>query len=304
MKNPPFTDADLQDTGYKRAIITWLDIFGFGQFVRFHRKDSATPKAVLDVMSRMLAPDDLQRVWLGFVACSDSVLRVSYLEHCGQELTRKHVRQEMHEVARIQRALVLNKRPWAVRGAITVGGISFHSTGLRDERIIPADLKRPAVDVRIYGPGLVEAVRLESKKAEWPRVMVARRALRLVDPSLQHEEKTDVTEEFLKQEPKLVATRGDGLSFVNYLAGFGLRFERDPKVEEPLCFGNPTNYLAFLNSHRNLIRHLAKKAKNDEERQRIQRLADYHNSVVETIDDAALERSYSGQYTKQALTWH
>jgi hypothetical protein len=240
---------------YKPAIITFFDILGFKEIVKTSKCNEITE--ILD--------------WLGYVAAadvepgsnhspqvvtfSDSVIRTQRIDN--QTYRMGLLFQEILSILWAQ--MELSFRGILIRGAMTIGKVAGSPN-------------------RIFGPGFVEAYELESQIAQYPRVIVSSKALRMLDESniliAQHHSR-QIEKEYVKN---LLRLDTDGVWFIDYLV------KSESEVDDP------SYYVELLSKHKDLI---TKNLKSTEippvDIHKYTWLAQYYNSTVDQLKDKALE---------------
>lgn len=246
---------------YQKAIVTFIDILGFGDFVK--KSDYKSVNKVLDAVEKSTTPiilddkdekDDHAEV----VAFSDSIVRVRKIEsEANKEYPMGLLFQELISLVHAQGELI--DFDIIIRGSVSIGAI-FISEG------------------RVFGPGLIEAYELESKYAKYPRI--------IIDPKLIHEYKTNKLlrakwhslEQELEIVKDLLRQGDDGMWFVDYARAI------EGELDEPEM------YPIFLQRHREVI--LAG-AKSHEKLNAILSkfiwMAYYHNQIISNMNDGWFE---------------
>lgn len=247
---------------YKKAVITFIDILGFSDFVS--RADAKAINKVLDAVKKSTSPllldeeiekDDHAEV----LSFSDSIVRIRIIEtSANKEYPTGLLFQELISLVYAQVELI--DFDIIIRGGVSVGDIYF-SGG------------------RVFGPGLIRAYELESKYALYPRI--------IIDPTLIQEYKTNkllkakwhTVEDELEILGGLLKQGDDGMWFIDYATA----------VEQEL--DEPEMYPIFLNRHKEVI--LAG-AKNHTELNSVLRkfiwMAYYHNHIVNNLRDEIFEK--------------
>jgi hypothetical protein len=246
---------------YQKAIVTFIDILGFGDLVK--KSDYGSVKKVLDAVEKTTSPitfaeqngkEDLPEV----VSFSDAIVRVRKFESDTNKrnpfgvlfyelVSLVHAQSELMDIDII------------IRGSVTIGDI-YISEG------------------RVFGPALVDAYGLENKYADYPRI--------IIDPKLIREYKTNTLlrtkGQSLRQELEIVGNLlrqgDDGIWFVDYARG----------IEAEL--NAPERYFAFLKKHRDVILNQAKSQKVlNAVLSKFIWMAYYHNQIVSDISEERFE---------------
>ena len=239
---------------YTLAIVTFFDILGFKEIVKTSKPDEIAK--ILDWLG-YVAKDDVEpggEYSPEVVTFSDSVVRTQRIDN--QEFRMGLLYQETMNILWAQ--MELSYRGVLIRGAMTVGEVA----GSPD---------------RVFGPGLIEAYELESKTAQYPRVVVSSKALRMLDESnilIAEHHPREVEKEYVKNVLRLDS---DGVWFIDYLR----RSESE--------MDDPGYYVELLIRHRDLI---TKNLKSTEippaDVHKYTWLAQYYNSVIDQLKDDAL----------------
>ncbi len=246
---------------YQKAIVTFIDILGFGDFVK--QSDAASISRVLDALHKETSPpifdinvekDDHAEV----ISFSDSIVRVRKIK---TEKNKKYpmgvLFEEILSLVHAQGKLI--DFNILIRGGVSVGDI-YISKG------------------RVFGPGLIQAYELESKYALYPRI--------IIDPLLIQKYKTDkllkakwhTVEDELEIMGKLLRQGDDGMWFIDYVAAL------EGELDEPEM------YPIFLRRHREVI--LAGAQKHSQLNAILRKfvwMANYHNQIVSDLDEGACE---------------
>ncbi|KJZ36414.1 hypothetical protein [Pseudomonas fluorescens] len=241
---------------YRRAVVTFLDILGFGNLVK--KGTAKDVAAVLSAISKFALTEDsdeFDETSAFSVGFSDSIVRVRFLDGANERYSTGHVLNEILDLCHIQGELI----PYDViiRGGITVGDIYLKNR-------------------TIFGPAMVRAYELESKAAIYPRVVIDPVVLNSVriDPLLRRQGNNG--DEEISAIRKLIDRGDSGLWFVDYLRTiFG---ELD----------DPDLWPEVLESHKRLvIKRYAEKDSRTSYLDKLLWLAIYHNKVVSEIPDEA-----------------
>ena len=244
---------------YQKAIVTFIDILGFGDFVK--QSDADSINSALDAFEKSTSPlildeeaekDDHAEV----ISFSDSIVRIRKIE------TRENQKYPMGLLFQELISLVLAQGELIdfdiiIRGGVSVGDI-YMSGG------------------RVFGPGLIQAYELESKYALYPRI--------IIDPQLIQEHKTNKllkakwhsVEDELEILGRLLRQGDDGMWFIDYVAA--LEGELDEHEMYPI----------FLRRHREVI--LAGVQNHSQLNSILSKfvwMANYHNQIISNLDDDA-----------------
>ena len=245
---------------YQKAIVTFLDILGFGDFVKDN--DDKVVGKILDAVERSTVPNtEMATLYQPeVITFSDSIVRIRKVES-DENLAYPIglLFQELLDLVRAQGELIDNNV--LIRGSVTFGEI-FISDG------------------RVFGPALIEAYELESKFAKYPRI--------IVDPQLIQEYKTNKLlkaihhsiEQEIEYVGDLLKQGDDGMWFIDYARA----------IEEEL--DEPEMYPIFLQRHREVILSGSKKHKKlNSVLSKYVWIANYHNQIVSKIEDDWFERN-------------
>jgi hypothetical protein len=176
---------------YEPSLISFLDVLGMKDLIDTAGADANMVARVLERLLSFSKPDNSQKdLWgSGFVNFSDLVVRsIPINAEANTKYRLGCVFHEMMDLAFIQVNLI--NIGILIRGALTIGMLC-HTNKL------------------VFGPGLVEAYRMESKVASYPRIIVGDDVIRA-----------------LKEAPVLRAWGNSFTEEMGYLRGF-LRRDRD-----------------------------------------------------------------------------
>jgi len=241
---------------YNLSIVTFFDILGFKEMVRKGECDKIA--GILDwlghISTRDVEPDTEYSPQV--ITFSDSVIRIHNIEN--QSYRMGLLFSEILGILTAQMELVF--RGILIRGAMTIGEVASSPN-------------------RVFGPGFVEAYQLESQIAQYPRIIVSSKALRMLDESdilIAEHHSRQIEKEFVKNLLKLDS---DGVWFIDYLG----------KCESEI--DDPRNYYNLLRKHRNLItKNLRSFRTFNVDIHKHTWLAQYHNSTVNKFDDNWLRK--------------
>lgn len=237
---------------YKKAILTYLDVLGFGQRVR----DSRSPASIRRLLQKatrktkasagVLNIDGTFRTWTTTRNFSDLIVRHTEIaSHHTNLIERLNI--EIQFLVQMQCELV------AKDGILIRGGMC-----LRDCHI-DADF--------IFGPALNESYRLEHQVAVYPRIVVDKHLIALAN------------KETNRLWPPSLKRSDDGSYFVNYLYAACKYAGTNGFVH--VSFKNMTD---LLNAHKRKIERELNRRKLDERaRQKWLWAGLYHNSVLELL---------------------
>lgn len=246
---------------YQKAIVTFIDILGFGNFVK--QSDADAINRVLDAVEKSTSPVHLDDVvkkddHAEVVSFSDSIVRIRKIEtKANQQYPMGLLFQELISLVHAQGELI--DFDIIIRGAVSVGDIYISGC-------------------RVFGPGLIEAYELESKYALYPRI--------IIDPHLIQEYKMNKllkakwhsVEDELEIVGSLLRQGDDGMWFIDYATA----------LEQEL--NEPEMYPIFLRRHREVILSGAKNhAKLNAILSKFVWMANYHNQIISNMHDKAFE---------------
>jgi hypothetical protein len=192
---------------YVSSVVSYLDILGFQGLIE--TKTAGELSQTLRVLAESTKPDKLfQSEGVQFTRFSDTVIR-SIPE--GQDCIRR-ILSELRSILYAQIALI--PRGIAIRGAVTVGRI-VQSWGI------------------VYGPAVVRAYLLESRKGQPPRIVI--------DPEVVNRMARAVETEGLESEwDALVRTEGT-TTYLDYLRACEMELNV-PGQEYPIFASHPGPY--------------------------------------------------------------
>jgi len=221
---------------YQKAILCYLDILGFSKFVE---QKISNPANVLIAIYHFLLRSMNPTQGYQTVLFSDSLVIIDLLSNENdQEITKSKIQNMLANIADGQ-AFFLYEKDMVVRGGITIGDIYFE----------PAP---KGLGICIFGPALIKAYEIESKKSDWPRVVI--------DPCIL---KYPINFEWI------------------------LKDEEDNYYLDYLGFNSvPQNYRgldSFVVKHKDkIIKSL--KVDNDKIRNKYKKMAKYHNNIINKMN--------------------
>lgn len=244
---------------YQKAIVTFLDILGFGELVK--EKEDIHISKILDEVKRSTVPNtEMATLYQPeVISFSDSIVRVRRVE--SEENLAYPIGllfQELLNLVHAQGELIDTNV--LIRGSVTFGDILIS-------------------DGRVFGPALVEAYELESKFARFPRI--------IVDPQLIKEYKSNkllkAEHHSLEQDSEYVSDLlkqgDDGMWFIDYARAI---------VSE---IDEPEMYPKFLLRHREMILSGCEKHKKlNAVLSKYVWLANYHNQIISEMNNEYFER--------------
>ena len=260
-------------SGYTRAIVSYLDVWGFKEYLKKTKYEEVGPALRAFGWSGgrrrppALGPDP-GTVRARFA--SDAAFRAVPLPPFPARLRYKEAKFIIGEIrclARIQRWMLVEAGLF-VRGGIAVGNVF--------------------VGKHVFGPGLVEAATLEEKEAKWPRVLLSKAVGERLDEATHSAAGRD---ELLEVENLFVPrsrgemmdarpvqfTKTDVWDFGRYVAYLDF-FESTPGE-----FYDPWRYAHLLKTHKRRLE--AKLAEGPDIRTKIRPVVDYHNSTIGGLNE-------------------
>lgn len=245
--------APAAENQYSNAIVSLVDLLGFSELVR----SSASPEPVLAALSAFRShtvghPSVVRSVghapsrWF----YADTLVRVLVVdsENKVDDLIH-HLHWELRELRDAQ--INLLREGILLRGAVTVGAIH-------------------ARDREIFGPALIRAHEIESRIADFPRIVL--------DAAVFERLKTnEAAQSLLGHHVKL----DSGIAWLDYLNSASIEFY------------DPYKYGEFLAEHRALLEALRSKVSNSRAREKLQWVEDYHDATVRRYASVLSSKGYS-----------
>jgi hypothetical protein len=252
--------SDLPDYSYSTALVSYIDILGFGDLVSESRTDPARINRIVDILTTMKeelaasgrshqnADGSKARIFRSFnfsdliVRCTRTPDGVGVGELIEWELFYLGAKQ-----------LTLASQGVLVRGGICLGDLIV---------TVGNDL--------VFGPALVRSYKLESQYAIYPRIIIDQDLIAMGEKSGEIDQRRDYLQ------------RGDdGAYYVDYMFGSCLdRYMfRDPADPDPSM---------LIEAHRTLIETALQKdveSGGERVRQKYVWLALYHNSALKRLRD-------------------
>jgi hypothetical protein len=237
---------------YKKAIVTFLDVLGFGQQV----ENSRSPDNILKLLrkttrktkasSAVLKLDGTWKTWTTTRTFSDLVVRHTEIApHHTNLIERLNI--EIHFLVQMQCDLL------ARDGILLRGGVCLRASYIDDEFI--------------FGPALNQSYRLEHQVAVYPRIVIDKQLI------------TQAESETGKIWPPSLKRGDDGATFVNYLYGAYKYADANGFIQV-----NFKNRLELLSAHKSKIqRELNRRRLDERARQKWLWAGLYHNSVLERL---------------------
>ncbi len=243
---------------YQKSIITFIDILGFKEIVNSRSSDQVDK--ILDTLNDFTAnePDDDDEFEPQTLSFSDSIIRVRHLE--SEENIAYPIGHLFHEV----NALVHAQVDLINNGVLIRGGISIGEAKVSQNRI--------------FGPGFVAAYELESKYANYPRIILSPELVNSVGDDVLVVNEAHSAEEEREYLKTQLAQGDDGIWFVDYLRA----------AEHEL--DSPEFYPELLVKHKNLIVSQGEKHKSlSNVSLKYLWLANYHNKTVSLKPESYFE---------------
>jgi hypothetical protein len=222
---------------YTQSIISYLDILGFRELVE--TKTAGEISQVLRILAESVEPSQMfKSEKIQFTKFSDTVIR-------SMPAAKHYPRNFLFELRSIMYAqIALIPRGITVRGAVTVGDI------VQSWKVV-------------YGPGVVRAYELESRKGSPPRIVVDEEALSRLQPAIDKEQLGGELDGLIRREGSTI--------YLDYLRAC----EHELNVPEQ-------EYPMFLALHRDLIRKgLAKGAVHPFLLPKYEWLKEYHERTLQ-----------------------
>lgn len=240
---------------YQRSIVTFIDILGFKDVVTTQSAEHIDK--ILDILnstSPSNSDDDVDQTEPTVLSFSDSIIRVRNLESDNNiAFPVGHLFYEVNSLVHMQMELV--NQGILIRGGISMGNVCVAKN-------------------RIFGPAFINAYELESKFANFPRIIVSPELVNSVgtDHLLINEDHTPEEERAYLR--KNLAMGDDGLCYVDYLRA--TRLELD----------DPDYYPEFLQRHKDTV---LLQGKNHSTLSNVSSkyiwLANYHNKVISELSE-------------------
>ena len=236
---------------YRTALISFIDILGFRQIVASRKHDEIS--AALRTMRRFSEGDESgENFSARVIQFSDSIIRIRPLDSKTNEEARYGALfHELLDIGMMQGDLA-NENIY-IRGGITIGEVSYESK-------------------TIFGPGFIRAYDLESKIANYPRIVVDRKILDAMksDPRLYsfHNDLEDDIGYISRQMQR----GSDGIHYVDYLR------VTINNMDDQHIGGH-----SFLKQHKaNILRNIKSVVELDGESGKYLWAAMYHNQFLDT----------------------
>jgi hypothetical protein len=245
---------------YNHSIVTFIDILGFRDIVK--NKNADEIDKILDIFNDFASSEDDEEASSYEPTClsfSDSIVRVRNLdsdENIAYPIG--HLFYEVNSLVHVQMNLI--NRGVLIRGGVSIG----------DARVAKN---------RIFGPAFVAAYEIESKFANYPRVVISPDLVNSLDTDFRVANENHTAEKEREYLRSQLAKGDDGLCFVDYLRAS----ERE--------LDDPDDYPVFLRKHKDLI------VENGQIHSDLSAtsskyiwLSNYHNRVVSEKSDEYFER--------------
>lgn len=249
---------------YRPCIVTYLDLLGFTKLVEDTLTDVTKVEGLASLLSKLKEkassgarihrrPDGAPQQIFNAFNFSDLTVRCTEFPEDGNIVD--FLNWELTYVSEMQLTFLLNQRV-LIRGGICLDQIATD----------------PARNI-VFGPGLVKSYKLESEYAIYPRIVIDRDFLTMVEerPGVQY------WQEYIR--------RGDdGAYFIDYLYGVAINNFMFPEYGE-----TPR---VTLSAHRDFITSVINdnvRKKPERLRQKYMWLALYHNSTVRKIAERIAE---------------
>ncbi len=255
---------------YHESIVTFIDILGFSSLVQTLEAEQIEDKlnAVTNFAAREPSGGEFEREFdPKVVQFSDCVVRVRPVDTGLNAIAPFGVL--FHELI----DLLLTQVSLIEAGVLIRGGISYGQVHCEGETV--------------FGPAMIDAYSLESRFANYPRIVVSPMLLdQLHTNHLLIAQHHDLNEE-LRYIDGLLATGSDGLAFIDY--GRAVYRELD----------EPSDYPRFLEIHRDLINENTRNFNHlDSISAKYLWLGQYHNECVDSLPSETFD---AFGYDKDAL---
>lgn len=214
------------EIAYRDCVVTFIDILGFKNIIA--KRSPAEIQEIVGLVQRHTSSGDKESAkeyasdfnddmpWTRSIFFSDSVVRIRPYDG---EFYEGSLFYEFLDLVHAQAELV--NRGIFIRGGITVGKL-YH----RDDVL--------------FGPAMVQAYELESRFANYPRIVVDPAALAALKADERLRNEDNDLEENLAYVRKLLLLGEDGLHYIDYLGAF--REEMDD-------YGAFPDFLARVKDH-------------------------------------------------------
>ena len=182
---------------YNKSIVTFIDILGFKEIV--NNRDPEEVDKILDILNNFASNEsDFDEAFDPCVlSLSDSIIRVRNLEtEDNIAFPIGHLFLEVNTLVHAQMNLINN-------GVLVRGGISIGATKVANNRI--------------FGPGFVSAYELESKYANYPRIILSPELINSVGDDVLVTNETHSAEEERKHLRTQLAQGDDAVWYIDYL---------------------------------------------------------------------------------------
>jgi hypothetical protein len=236
---------------YRTALISFIDILGFRQIVASRKCEEIS--AALRIMRRFSEGDESGEEFSAkVIQFSDSIIRIRPLDSKANEEGRYGALfHELLDIGMMQGDLA-NENVY-VRGGITIGEISSENE-------------------TIFGPGFIRAYDLESKIANYPRIVVDRKIFDAMKSEPRLYSFHNDLEDELGYITREIHRGSDGIHYVDYLR------VTINNMDDPHLGGH-----SFLKQHKaNILSNIKSFTELDGESGKYLWAAMYHNQFLET----------------------
>lgn len=263
-------------SGYRRALITYIDILGFRELIEKSKNNSRDVENILELVRSVkqdfsiggrlgLTEDKKVRRIFYATNFSDLTVRTTIVDDTfSSEQIAEYLNWELMYVGSRQLQLALNGI--LLRGGICVGNIF-------------------ADNEYVFGPGLIKSYALESKYAVFPRIAIDWKALHGADKNLLPGIWND---RYSRGE--------DGVFYVDYLFGTFLDYYSFPGGEYP-------NPWVIIEGHKKTIEEKIDGIEQLDERvkQKYMWMALYHNKVLTRLVERVADNHHGRLHGSQIL---
>jgi hypothetical protein len=255
---------------YRYSIVTFLDVLGFRSLVANESADHIS--SILKKMRTYAGRDNVEEdddPYLPTISTfSDCVVRTNFSD------SEANVEYQIGLLFFELLALLHAQCQLIDSGVVVRGGVAFGDI-VHDED-------------SVFGPAMVDAYELESKKAVYPRIVISPEWLKALKTNPLICSQDDTLQAYTKQIRKLIRKDQDGFYFVDYIRAIQSELD-DPEVD----------YIRFLDRHGSLVRkHLKENIGQAKIFEKYEWLSKYHDERIHELDEKFLE--YYG-FTKSEL---
>jgi hypothetical protein len=249
---------------YKKSLLTFLDILGFGNIV-----ETKSPDQINKVLQKLMIENKLQSdshydsigqlgITYNYHSFSDSIIRFYQFENePSDELLMAVLAYEIELLTYLQREVFYSN--FCIRGGLAYNDF-YYSTN------------------EIFGPALIEAYNIESKISEFPRITISRPLGDKIPDSINRATETSPEERNWQQETiieSLPIAKKDPITdyyFIDYI-GF------DPEMGGDI----DKNVHSFFNDHSNYIKNALAENEKEPVLRKYRWLKERHNAGIRKL---------------------